>query len=41
MQALRALHVEVPYGLNTPELLQANYKDYWQVLAQSKEEKQA
>ena len=28
-----------PYGLNTPELLQANYKDYWQVLAQSKEEK--
>ena len=30
-----------PYGLNTPELLQANYKDYWQVLAQSKEEKEA
>ena len=28
-----------PYGLNTPELLQANYNDYWQVLAQSKEEK--
>ncbi|MCF2619728.1 aldo/keto reductase [Oscillibacter valericigenes] len=25
-----------PYGLNTPELLQANYKDYWEVLAQSK-----
>ena len=24
-----------PYGLNTPELLQANYKDYWEVLAQS------
>lgn len=22
-----------PYGLNTPELLQANYKDYWEVLA--------
>ena len=25
-----------PYGLNTPELLQANYKDYWEVLAQSR-----
>ena len=25
-----------PYGLNTPELLQANYKDYWEVLAASK-----
>ena len=24
-----------PYGLNTPELLQENYKDYWEVLAQS------
>ena len=24
-----------PYGLNTPELLQANYKDYWEVLAQN------
>ena len=28
-----------PYGLNTPELLQANYKDYWEVLAASKAEK--
>ena len=28
-----------PYGLNTPELLQANYKDYWKVLAASKAEK--
>lgn len=25
-----------PYGLNTPELLQANYEDYWKVLAASK-----
>ena len=24
-----------PYGLNTPELLQAKYKDYWEVLAQN------
>ena len=28
-----------PYGLNTPKLLQANYKDYWEVLAASKAEK--
>ena len=28
-----------PYSLNTPELLQANYKDYWEVLAASKAEK--
>lgn len=28
-----------PYGLNTPELLQANYKDYWEVLAARKAEK--
>ena len=27
-----------PYGLNTPELLQANYKDYWQVLEASRTE---
>ena len=25
-----------PYGLNTPELLQAYYKYYWEVLAQSR-----
>ena len=24
------------YGLNSPKLLQANYKDYWEVLAQSR-----
>ena len=28
-----------PYGLNTPELLQANYEDYWKVLEESKKEK--
>ena len=28
-----------PYGLNTPELLQANYEDYWKVLEASKKEK--
>ena len=28
-----------PYGLNTPELLQANYEDYWKVLAESKKSK--
>ena len=28
-----------PYGLNTPELLQANYEDYWKVLAASKKSK--
>ena len=27
-----------PYSLNTPELLQANYKDYWEVLAASRAE---
>lgn len=26
-----------PYGLETPELLQKNYEDYWQVLAASRE----
>ena len=30
-----------PYGLNTPELLQANYRDYWQVLDASRKEKSA
>ena len=28
-----------PYGLNTPALLEANYKDYWEVLAASRAEK--
>ena len=28
-----------PFGLNTPELLQANYKDYWEVLAASQVQK--
>ena len=27
-----------PYGLNTPALLEANYKDYWEVLAASRAE---
>ena len=30
-----------PYGLNTPELLQANYRDYWQVLDASRKVKSA
>ena len=25
-----------PYGLNTPELLQANYQGYWKVLEESR-----
>ena len=28
-----------PYGLNTPELLEANYEDCWKVLAESKKSK--
>ena len=28
-----------PYGLNTPELLKANYEDYWNVLAESRKDK--